>query len=194
MRQLLVWQVPLPPEERRGSSRLGGRFIVAEYKPLLEISWNAYDFASERAFNVRLTWRGKEGEHKARFRGELRLNVLARLLLCKQVGWDLISILNYASNLCFLLEGEGKETVAPLRAMGVKGTKKGEIGEFGTLVDTLFRIGEREMEKEEETRYQESIERKEGSLKIFFSRDEFVIYYLSSRNRYRRTADILEGR
>lgn len=52
MRQLLVWQVPLPPEERRGSSRLGGRFIVAEYKPLLEISWNAYDFASERAFNV----------------------------------------------------------------------------------------------------------------------------------------------
>lgn len=54
MRQLLVWQVPLPPEERRGSSRLGGRFIVAEYKPLLEISWNAYDFASERAFNVRL--------------------------------------------------------------------------------------------------------------------------------------------
>lgn len=59
MRQLLVWQVPLPPEERRGSSRLGGRFIVAEYKPLLEISWNAYDFASERAFNVRLTWRGR---------------------------------------------------------------------------------------------------------------------------------------
>lgn len=33
--------------------------IVAEYKPLLEISWNAYDFASERAFNVRLTWRGR---------------------------------------------------------------------------------------------------------------------------------------
>lgn len=84
--------------------------------------------------------------------------------------------------------------MAPLRATGVKGTKKGEIGEFGTLVDTLFRIGEREVEKEEETRYQESIERKEGSLKIFFSRDEFVIYYLSSRNRYRRTADILEGR
>lgn len=80
------------------------------------------------------------------------------------------------------------------RATGVKGTKKGEIGEFGTLVDTLFRIGEREVEKEEETRYQESIERKEGSLKIFFSRDEFVIYYLSSCNRYRRTADILEGR
>lgn len=70
--------------------------------------------------------------------------------------------------------------------------KKGEIGEFGTLVDILF--GEREMEKEEETRYQESIGRKEGSLKIFFSRDEFVIYYLSSCNRYRRTADILEGR
>lgn len=62
------------------------------------------------------------------------MNVLARLLLCKQVGWDLISILNYASNLCFLLEGEGKETAAPLRATGVKGTKKGEIGEFGTLV------------------------------------------------------------
>lgn len=82
--------------------------------------------------------------------------------------------------------------MAPLRATGVKGTKKGEIGEFGTLVDILF--GEREMEKEEETRYQESIERKEGSLKIFFSRDEFVIYYLSSCNRYRRTADILEGR
>lgn len=70
--------------------------------------------------------------------------------------------------------------------------KKGEIGEFGTLVDILF--GEREMEKEEETRYQESIGRKERSLKIFFSRDEFVIYYLSSCNRYRRTADILEGR
>lgn len=130
MRQLLVWQVPLPPEERRGSSRLGGRFIVAEYKPLLEISWNAYDFASERAFNVRLTWRGREGEHKARFRGELRLNVLARLLLCKQVGWDLISILNYASNLCFLLEGEGKEIVAPLRATGVKG-RRGKLENLG---------------------------------------------------------------
>lgn len=75
VRRLLVWQVPLqPPEERRGSSRPGGRFIVAEYKPLFEISWNAYDFASERAFNV---GREREREHKARFRGELRLNVLA---------------------------------------------------------------------------------------------------------------------
>lgn len=36
----------------------------------------------------------------------------------------------------------------------------GEIGEFGTLVDILFWIGEREME--EETRYQENIGRKEG--------------------------------
>lgn len=67
MRQLLVWQVPLPPEERRGSSRLGGRFIVAEYKPLLEISWNAYDFESERAFNVRLTGEGERESTKLGF-------------------------------------------------------------------------------------------------------------------------------
>lgn len=91
----------------------------------------------------------------------------------------------------FSFGGRGERNRGAVTCDGCE-RKKGEIGEFGTLVDILF--GEREMEKEEETRYQESIERKEGSLKIFFSRDEFVIYYLSSRNRYRRTADILEGR
>lgn len=90
----------------------------------------------------------------------------------------------------FSFGGRGERNRGAVTCDGCE-RKKGEIEEFGTL-DILF--GEREMEKEEETRYQESIERKEGSLKIFFSRDEFVIYYLSSCNRYRRTADILEGR
>lgn len=93
----------------------------------------------------------------------------------------------------FSFGGRGERNRGAVTCDGCE-RKKGEIGEFGTLVDTLFRIGEREVEKEEETRYQESIGRKEGSLKIFFSRDESVIYYLSSCNRYRRTADILEGR
>ena len=106
VRRLLVWQVPLqPPEERRGSSRPGGRFIVAEYKPLFEISWNASPTTSR--VNEHSTWEGREREStKLGFEANCDWTcLLARLLLRKQVGWDLISILSYASP-CFLLEGE----------------------------------------------------------------------------------------
>lgn len=140
-----------------GSSRPGGRFIVAEYKPLFEISWNAYDFASERAFNVPLqriaTERERESTKLASFRGELRLNVLARLLAPLQtsrLGLNFDSELRKQA-LVFFWGGR------PCDALRVKGRKKegGEIGEFGTLVDIFLDRREREMEGTR-TRYQEN--------------------------------------
>lgn len=152
VRRLLVWQVPLqPPEERRGSSRPGGRFIVAEYKPLFEISWNAYDFASERAFNV---GRERERKHKARFRGELRLNVLACPLAPSQTSR---LGLNFDSELRKSLFSFGGRRL--WRVTGVKGTKLENLGHWMSYFSGLERG---KCEKEEETRYQENIGRKEG--------------------------------
>lgn len=64
---------------------------------------------------------------------------------------------------------------------GVKGTKLENLGHWMSCFSGLERG---KCEKEEETRYQENIGRKEGNVKMFFPQDGFiylVIIYCNSR-------------
>lgn len=122
--------------------------------------------------------RKREREGKARFRGELRLNVLAPLQTSR---------LNFDSELhkfLFSFRRGGEETVTPLRYDGCERNEEGGRRGNWRIWDTG---GYTFLDRREGNGGGDSIPgehrkegREEGNLKIFFSPSEFIIRYLLS--------------